>query len=163
VTGNAVSSNALTVRQFGTGNVFSAQTTTGSTALFVGANGNVGVGTGNPSASLDISGLFKVNGATGTPYTQQGSPSAIWQTAQNLVNLGTGPTNDKQAVYILVVGPWYGVTTSTFMVYYYNTSMQFVTLNNNGSITLSQSGTFIQAVFNYSTAINLNYSLLRLM
>jgi hypothetical protein len=30
VTGNAVSSNALTVRQFGTGNVFSAQTTTGS-------------------------------------------------------------------------------------------------------------------------------------
>jgi hypothetical protein len=54
VTGNAVSSNALTVRQFGTGNVFSAQTTTGSTALFVGANGNVGVGTANPQNLLQL-------------------------------------------------------------------------------------------------------------
>jgi hypothetical protein len=63
VTGNAVSSNALTVRQFGTGNVFSAQTTTGSTALFVGANGNVGVGTTGPSSyTLQVSGTI---GATG--------------------------------------------------------------------------------------------------
>ena len=50
ISGNAASANALTVRQFGGGNVFSAQTTTGSTALFVGANGNVGIGTTNPSA-----------------------------------------------------------------------------------------------------------------
>jgi hypothetical protein len=56
VTGNAASANALTVRQFGTGNVFSAQTTTGSTALFVGANGNVGIGTTNPQYPLDIAG-----------------------------------------------------------------------------------------------------------
>lgn len=59
VTGNAVSSNALTVRQFGTGNVFSAQTTTGSTALFVGANGNVGVGTTSPTARLDVIGRIR--------------------------------------------------------------------------------------------------------
>jgi hypothetical protein len=56
VTGNAVSSNALTVRQFGTGNVFSAQTTTGSTALFVNAAGNVGVGTGSPASNFHIYG-----------------------------------------------------------------------------------------------------------
>ena len=50
LSGNAASANALTVRQFGGGNVFSAQTTTGSTALFVNAAGNVGIGTTNPSA-----------------------------------------------------------------------------------------------------------------
>jgi len=54
LSGNAASANALTVRQFGGGNVFSAQTTTGSTALFVGANGNVGVGTGNPQNLLQV-------------------------------------------------------------------------------------------------------------
>lgn len=52
VTGNAVSSNALTVRQFGTGNVFSAQTTTGSTALFVGDGGLVGIGTTDPKGPI---------------------------------------------------------------------------------------------------------------
>jgi hypothetical protein len=67
LTANAVSSNALTVRQFGTGNVFSAQTTTGSTALFVGADGNVGVGTTGPVYQLSVAtGL----GATATPTVQ---------------------------------------------------------------------------------------------
>jgi hypothetical protein len=56
VTGNAVSANALTVRQFGTGNLFSAQTTSGSTALFVGANGNVGVGTTGPVTPFTVHG-----------------------------------------------------------------------------------------------------------
>jgi hypothetical protein len=59
VTGNAVSANALTVRQFGTGNVFSAQTTTGATALFVGANGNVGIGTASPGYLLDVLGILR--------------------------------------------------------------------------------------------------------
>jgi hypothetical protein len=61
LTGNAASANALTVRQFGTGNVFSAQTTSGTTALFVGANGNVGVGTASPNQTLEIG----CNNATG--------------------------------------------------------------------------------------------------
>jgi hypothetical protein len=70
VTGNAVSANALTVRQFGTGNVFSTQTTTGATALFVGANGNVGIGTTNPSSRLHVQGgdiyaSSNINGTAG--------------------------------------------------------------------------------------------------
>jgi len=52
VTGNAASANALTVRQFGGGNVFSAQTTTGSTALFVGDGGLVGIGTADPKGPI---------------------------------------------------------------------------------------------------------------
>jgi hypothetical protein len=72
VTGNAVSSNALTVRQFGTGNVFSAQTTTGSTALFVGANGNVGVGTTSPQTALDVF-TGTMNAATVVATTHYGA------------------------------------------------------------------------------------------
>jgi hypothetical protein len=68
LSGNAASANALTVRQFGGGNVFSAQTTTGSTALFVGANGNVGVGTANPYGILHVdSGSAASNIATAQP------------------------------------------------------------------------------------------------
>ena len=66
LTANAVSSNALTVRQFGTGNVFSAQTTTGSTALFVGANGNIGIGTTNPQTTVNgvtMSGILTIGAA----------------------------------------------------------------------------------------------------
>jgi hypothetical protein len=73
VTGNAASANALTVRQFGGGNVFSAQTTTGSTALFVGANGNVGVGTASPSFGLDVYGTTSAAGTIRALTTSQGS------------------------------------------------------------------------------------------
>ena len=72
LTANAVSSNALTVRQFGTGNVFSAQTTTGSTALFVGANGNVGVGTTSPQTALDVF-TGTMNAATVVATTHYGA------------------------------------------------------------------------------------------
>jgi hypothetical protein len=73
VTGNAASANALTVRQFGTGNVFSAQTTTGATALFVGANGNVGIGTTNPNGPLEVQ-----NQSSATVVEN------LWLTAPNL-------------------------------------------------------------------------------
>ena len=52
--GNTSSGNALSVQQLGAGNVASFRTTTGATALFVNAAGNVGVGTGNPAYALDV-------------------------------------------------------------------------------------------------------------
>ena len=57
--GNTSSGNALSVQQLGTGNVATFRTTTGATALFVGANGNVGVGTTSPCK-------FQVDNGTGT-------------------------------------------------------------------------------------------------
>jgi len=41
VIGNTASGNALSVQQLGTGNVATFRTTTGATALFVNAAGNV--------------------------------------------------------------------------------------------------------------------------
>ena len=55
VFGNTASGNALSVQQLGTGNVATFRTTTGATALFVGANGNVGIGTTNPAGALSVS------------------------------------------------------------------------------------------------------------
>jgi hypothetical protein len=54
VTGNAASANALTVRQFGAGNVFSASNAAGTVGLFVSATSNVGVGTTNPQNLLQV-------------------------------------------------------------------------------------------------------------
>ena len=117
LTANAVSSNALTVRQFGTGNVFSAQTTTGSTALFVGANGNVGVGTTGPVYQLSVAtGL----GATATPTVQildtvgpkslsvvtnasSGVYNAMVATGDTLMVAGVGSTVNTG---VLTLAPW---------------------------------------------------------
>ncbi len=75
VTGNAVSANALTVRQFGTGSVFSAQTTSGSTALFVGANSNVGIGTTDPGYVLQVKGATTTGSETMAAFTRPGVAS----------------------------------------------------------------------------------------
>ena len=56
VTGNAASANALTVRQFGTGNVFVTSNSGGTVGLFVNAQSNVGIGTTNPGYILDMYG-----------------------------------------------------------------------------------------------------------
>ena len=72
LSGNAASANALTVRQFGGGNVFSAQTTTGSTALFVGANGNVGIGTTDPKGTFNV-----LSGNAGLPDTTGSGSSNV--------------------------------------------------------------------------------------
>jgi hypothetical protein len=54
VFGNTASGNALSVQQLGTGNVASFRTTTGATAMFVNAAGNVGVGQTNPQTPLHV-------------------------------------------------------------------------------------------------------------
>jgi hypothetical protein len=109
VTGNAVSSNALTVRQFGTGNVFSAQTTTGSTALFVGANGNVGVGTTGPQTALQVSGPANTATNRATPYANAFASvtNDIFYGTTSQVGLeigsGTRASGDNDRVYKYVL------------------------------------------------------------
>ena len=168
LTANAASANALTVRQFGGGNVFSAQTTTGSTALFVNAAGNVGINSSGPTASLDISGLFKVNGGTGSPYAQQGQPSGYnwFNGPYQFFNLGAGRTDGVIAVYLLTTSVWYFSTASVTLVYYYNTTMNFVSLSAANGDNFTQSGTYIMNKNNYNSGAGtygINYSLLRLM
>jgi hypothetical protein len=93
VTGNAVSANALTVRQFGTGNVFSAQTITGATALFVSSTSNVGIGTTNPSSRLHVQGgdiyaSSNINGNAG---------NTTWRLQPQYVNSNPFPSNFRIA------------------------------------------------------------------
>ena len=59
VFGNTASGNALSVQQLGAGNVATFRTTTGATALFVNAAGNVGIGTASPSTPLDVIGRVR--------------------------------------------------------------------------------------------------------
>ena len=59
VFGNTASGNALSVQQLGAGNVATFRTTTGATALFVNAAGNVGIGTTSPGTPLDVTGRIR--------------------------------------------------------------------------------------------------------
>lgn len=102
VFGNTASGNALSVQQLGTGNVATFRTTTGATALFVGANGNVGVGTTNPQTALDVF-TGTMNAATVSATTLTGAGSGI--TALNMGNAGSGT--------LAVARGGSGVTTST--------------------------------------------------
>ena len=68
LSGNAASANALTVRQFGGGNVFSASNTAGTIGLFVSATSNVGVGTASPGTTLQVSGPANTAANRATPY-----------------------------------------------------------------------------------------------
>ena len=72
VFGNTASGNALSVQQLGAGNVAAFRTTTGATALFVGANGNVGIGQTNPVFTLDTTGTARVtsNLVVGVEYPE---------------------------------------------------------------------------------------------
>jgi hypothetical protein len=88
LSGNVASANALTVRQFGTGNVFSAQTTTGSTALFVNAAGNVGVGTTSPTTALDVF-TGTMNAATVVATTHYGAIAGSNAIAASTLSLAT--------------------------------------------------------------------------
>jgi hypothetical protein len=124
------------VRQFGGGNVFSAQTTTGSTALFVSGSGNVGVGTTGPVYQLSVAtGL----GATATPTVQildtvgpkslsvvtnasSGVYNAMVATGDTLMVAGVGSTVNTG---VLTLAPWsagsvgarIGVSSNIFEIY----------------------------------------------
>ena len=64
VLGNTSSGPALTVQQLGAGAVMNVATSTGSSALFVSSTGQVGVGTGSPSATFEAKGFPGYSGYT---------------------------------------------------------------------------------------------------
>jgi len=66
LTGSSAAGNAFTVQQLGVGNVFSAQTSTGATALIINPSGLVGIGLTNPSTLIDIIGNTSVNSISNT-------------------------------------------------------------------------------------------------
>ena len=51
--------------------LFTVQTYSADESLVVTENGNVGIGTANPSAALDVKGLFKADTANGVVQTSQ--------------------------------------------------------------------------------------------
>lgn len=116
--GNAASANALSVQQLGAGNVASFRTTTGSTALFVGANGNVGVGTTNPVSTLDVAGNINFSGS----ILQGGTPlgTSQWTTLNSniyyLSNVSIGATT-VDSKYRLIVSGNVAVTKDVFTFY----------------------------------------------
>ena len=118
VIGNTASGNALSVQQLGTGNVATFRTTTGATALFVGANGNVGIGTGNPGYTLDVAGNLNLSGT----ISQGGTPLAAsqWTTLNSniyyLSNVSIGATT-VDPKYRLIVSGNVAVTKDVFVFY----------------------------------------------
>lgn len=58
--GSSTSGNAFTIQQLSAGNVFSAQTSTGTTSLIINPSGYVGIGTTNPGYILDVNGSARI-------------------------------------------------------------------------------------------------------
>lgn len=118
VTGNAASANALTVRQFGTGNVFSVSNAAGTVGLFVSATSNVGVGTTNPGYTLDVAGNLNLSGT----ISQGGTPLAAsqWTTLNSniyyLSNVSIGATTVDSKYRLIVTGN-VAVTKDVFTFY----------------------------------------------
>jgi hypothetical protein len=112
VFGNTASGNALSVQQLGTGNVATFRTTTGATALFVNAAGNVGIGQTNPVFTLDTTGTARVTsnlvvGGQSTPTTpfwiQKNAASGISGTAQSAWR-GQALLTDANGTQFLSIG-----------------------------------------------------------
>jgi hypothetical protein len=112
VFGNTASGNALSVQQLGTGNVATFRTTTGATALFVNATGNVGIGQTNPVFTLDTTGTARVTsnlvvGGQSTPTTpfwiQKNAASGISGTAQSAWR-GQALLTDANGTQFLSIG-----------------------------------------------------------
>ena len=118
LSGNAASANALTVRQFGGGNVFSAQTTTGSTALFVSGSGNVGVGTTVTGSVLDV---YTADAAYGIRHTTGTIAIASY--------IASGSTTAPAQ---------FGTTTNHKLGFYTNNGGPSVILDTNGRLGINQ-------------------------
>lgn len=67
--------------------------TSGSTKLHIANNGNVGIGTMSPTASLELVGQIKINGGSpglGKILTSDAAGLGSWQNATQLFSAGTG-------------------------------------------------------------------------
>ena len=84
--GNTSSGNALSVQQLGAGNVATFRTTTGATALFVGANGNVGIGQTNPVAPLST--VFSTSGIPDTTGSGTSNVAVRFQVGSVALDMG---------------------------------------------------------------------------
>ena len=94
VTGTSAAGNAFTVQQLGVGNVFSAQTSTGATAMIINPSGLVGIGKTNPGYALDVTGDLNFTGTfrqNGTPYV--GSQWTGTSTLYFVGNVGINTTS----------------------------------------------------------------------
>ena len=84
--GNAASANALSVQQLGAGNVATFRTTTGATALFVNAAGNVGIGQTNPVAPLST--VFSTSGIPDTTGSGTSNVAVRFQVGSVALDMG---------------------------------------------------------------------------
>ena len=133
VTGNAASANALTVRQFGGGNVFSAQTSSGGSALFVGANGNVGVGTASPLNTLDVYGSQTIRNPTFYNTSTLGWYNiGLWD-----ASVGTGGNNGQRLRLELIGGEGYDTNTAA---QWGGVTTIYATIMNNASGSVANCG-----------------------
>lgn len=69
--------------------------TSGSTKLHISNNGNVGIGTMSPTASLELAGQIKINGGSpglGKILVSDAAGLGSWQSASQLYTAGTGIT-----------------------------------------------------------------------
>jgi len=109
VTGTSAAGNAFTVQQLGVGNVFSAQTSTGATALIINPSGLVGIGKTNPAYAMDITGDLNFTGTfrqNGTPYI-----GSQWTGTTTLYFVGNVGINTTSVANPLTVGGTVVATT----------------------------------------------------
>ena len=138
--------NAMTVQQLGTGNVFSAQTASGATSLFVAGSGNVGVGTTKGTETLTVSGNTSFVGSVTVTSDVSGS---------GYVTSKRVPTGSLSvANYVTGSVP---LTTTTSLINNYLSNAATIRANTStGSITqvLSLPGTTSSSV-NFGTGTSL--------
>ena len=108
LTGNSTAGNAFTVQQLSAGNVISAVTSTGSTALIVTGGGNVGIGITNPSYPFHVSSAATTTQVVAAFLQPSSGTSGVY----TQMVLG-GATGTSQCAYLGFAN--YGANTSNLL------------------------------------------------
>jgi uncharacterized protein (DUF4213/DUF364 family) len=171
VVGNTASGNALSVQQLGAGNVATFQTTTGATALFIGANGRVGLGTTNPATALDVyTGTMNTASViASTAYNTSGTGvyqvagTTVIDASRNLTNIGTvgsGAITSTSTVSGTTLTASTAVNTSGTGVYQVagttviDASRNLTNIGTVGSGAITSTSTVSGTTLTASTAVN---------